>query len=612
MSVDAHVKIDPLVPANTPESRVRIERVPLYIGAGDAPRLAWYHVPEVRSDQGVVICPPLGHEYISAYRSLREMADRLAATGVAVLRFDYHGTGDSAGEDDDPDRMTVWQQDIREAMGMLRALYGCTRTSLVGLRMGASLAVQVAEQTDVASLVLWAPCLRGRTYAREMKLVQLTADPRASEAQSGERPLEAGGFLYAEQTVRDFGQLDLLRSKPRVQRALIVARDDMNEDSSLREAWLRQGLEVYQRRLPGCAEMLAEPHNTQIPHAAIDEIVKWIARDNDAADAHETPAPATMPLRDAAVVEGAVRETLLRFGIDGDSFGILCEPVVRPAHELPTILLLNAGATHRVGPNRIYVRLARALARAGFRSLRIDLRGLGDSATDDPAQENRPYTPTATREAAAAIGALQQRGIHGPFVLMGLCSGAHAVFHAGLELTELPISECVLINPLVFYWKDGISLDQPSAEHAGNWTWYAQSARDPKRWLRLLRGQADLSAVFDTVRDRARMLGQRWKATGKRWVGYKPSNAEKHQLEDDLDKLAEHGRKLTFMFSSTDPGYELLMVCARRTVRRLMRSGGVTISFIENADHTFTARSARQAMIESLRAHLSKRYAAPK
>ena len=107
MSVDPHVNTDPTVPANTPESRVRIERVPLYIGAGDAPRLAWYHAPEVRSGQGVVICPPLGHEYISAYRSLRELADRLAAAGVAVLRFDYHGTGDSAGEDDDPDRMTV-------------------------------------------------------------------------------------------------------------------------------------------------------------------------------------------------------------------------------------------------------------------------------------------------------------------------------------------------------------------------------------------------------------------------------------------------------------------------------------------------------------------------
>ena len=50
----------------------------------------------------MVVCPPLGPEYFNSYRSLRHLADRLAENGVSALRFDYDGTGNSAGQDEDP------------------------------------------------------------------------------------------------------------------------------------------------------------------------------------------------------------------------------------------------------------------------------------------------------------------------------------------------------------------------------------------------------------------------------------------------------------------------------------------------------------------------------
>src|SRR5215472_19382863 len=46
----------------------------------------------------------------------------------------------------------------------------------------------------------------------------------------------------------------------------------------------------------------------------------------------------------------------------------------------PGVILLNPGIVHRVGPGRIYVKIARALAAKGFVVLRFDFSGIGDSA----------------------------------------------------------------------------------------------------------------------------------------------------------------------------------------------------------------------------------------
>src|SRR3954467_14174163 len=69
----------------------------------------WYHAPAGRSrDLVVVLCPPIGYEGICGYPVLVQIARTLAAGGLPVLRFDYHGTGDSAGDDTQPSRVQAW------------------------------------------------------------------------------------------------------------------------------------------------------------------------------------------------------------------------------------------------------------------------------------------------------------------------------------------------------------------------------------------------------------------------------------------------------------------------------------------------------------------------
>ncbi|HEY5972738.1 MAG TPA: hypothetical protein VIT22_12400, partial [Pseudoxanthomonas sp.] len=68
-----------------------------------------------------------------------------------------------------------------------------------------------------------------------------------------------------------------------------------------------------------------------------------------------------------------------------------------------TVVLLNAGLIHRVGPFRLYVRLARELAESGFDVLRFDLPGIGDGQPGSHAS-NDSFIAEALDAAQAATG----------------------------------------------------------------------------------------------------------------------------------------------------------------------------------------------------------------
>src|SRR5436190_8330984 len=101
---------------------VTITRTPLFFGPEQRSLFGWYHAPkDAGRELAVVICPPFGHEYINSHRSLRHLADRLAEQGMAALRFDYDGTGDSAGGDTEAARVAAWRESIVIAMRELSA-----------------------------------------------------------------------------------------------------------------------------------------------------------------------------------------------------------------------------------------------------------------------------------------------------------------------------------------------------------------------------------------------------------------------------------------------------------------------------------------------------------
>ena len=147
---------------------------PFYFGSSHRQLFGAYHAPEAGREKraGVVLCHPLGHEYLRAHRAFRNLAALLAAQGLHVLRFDYFGSGDSGGDDAE---MTMEQclADIDTAIDELKDTAGIARVSLVGLRLGATFAaLTAARRGDVDRLILWDPVSDGAAYLDELLTLQ--------------------------------------------------------------------------------------------------------------------------------------------------------------------------------------------------------------------------------------------------------------------------------------------------------------------------------------------------------------------------------------------------------------------------------------------------------
>ena len=165
----------------------------------------WYH--QGFADLGVVLCAPHGHEELCAHRPWRALACNLSARGLPVLRFDYPGTGNSADADDTPGRVRAWIQSIHNAAAALRAASGVERIALVGLRIGAPLALAAAEDmSDLAAIALLAPLTSGESCVRELRALAMMATAkrhRGMQASTRIGSLEPAGFLYTKETLED-------------------------------------------------------------------------------------------------------------------------------------------------------------------------------------------------------------------------------------------------------------------------------------------------------------------------------------------------------------------------------------------------------------------------
>src|SRR3569623_1096408 len=109
---------------------------PFVFTAAGGDCLGWFHRAEgPRRNVAVVMCRPLAYEALCSYRTYSQLAHTLAAAGCDVVRFDYHGTGDSAGSDADPDRVAAWIETITAAMAEARNMSGAREIAQFGVRI---------------------------------------------------------------------------------------------------------------------------------------------------------------------------------------------------------------------------------------------------------------------------------------------------------------------------------------------------------------------------------------------------------------------------------------------------------------------------------------------
>jgi pimeloyl-ACP methyl ester carboxylesterase len=227
---------------------------PFYFGSSREPLYGIYNPPRARSGDpvGAVLCYPMGSEYMRSHRAFRQLTNLLTRAGVHVLRFDYFGTGDSAG-DEEQSSVQRWLIDVEHAIDELKDTAGLKNVRLVGLRFGGTLACLVASRRqDVERAVLWDPVVRGENYLQELLTyaeIPALAHGRPATWPSG--TVGVGGFPLTDALRAEIAAIDLAKLTERpAGRVDLIASAERAEDISCHETWRNAGLNVRYRCIP--------------------------------------------------------------------------------------------------------------------------------------------------------------------------------------------------------------------------------------------------------------------------------------------------------------------------------------------------------------------------
>jgi hypothetical protein len=140
---------------------------PFYFGK-DRDLFGMYHMAEgISRRHGILIAGPLLNEGIRAQFALRLIANRCAAIGYDVLRFDYAGLGNSLGRPADYS-VDRWQDDIITAARELESISGAGVKTVVCVRFAAALVASVSRSMQLERLLLWDPILAGDEWLAEL------------------------------------------------------------------------------------------------------------------------------------------------------------------------------------------------------------------------------------------------------------------------------------------------------------------------------------------------------------------------------------------------------------------------------------------------------------
>jgi exosortase A-associated hydrolase 1 len=175
---------------------------------------------------------------------------------------------------------------------------------------------------------------------------------------------------------------------------------------------------------------------------------------------------------------GTRMRRLLSFTCEGAELGASLDS----ADGTTGLLLVTGGTQTRIGSHRMYERLARALAQAGWPCMRYDRRGVGDSGGDDP--DFRDSGP----DLAAAAAAFRREQPHIARLLgFGLCDGASTL---ALHGRAAGLDGYILVNP----WFVEAEAGEPPA--AAIKSRYKEQLLSLEGWKRLLSGSISYRKVL--------------------------------------------------------------------------------------------------------------------
>lgn len=572
----------------------------LWLGSAERPLFAWLDLPPGGTAAGVaVVCPGMGLESAYSARALRDLAQRLAASGWAALRIDYAATGDSAGTWTDPGLVAEWLAGIRSAVDYARSL-GTPRVAVVGLRIGATLAAaELTRGGPVDDLVLWDPCVTGRVFLREQRALWAILRDQATEwglleegevwgSGSGDTDgaKEGPGVVFSAETAAALEPLALGPDDgPWASRELVLVRQERKLNRALEERRSRPNVEVVP--VEGQDALLNVSAIT--PPETLERIVAWLTAPGGPAVQVELPPPAVqahLPGGPDGVVERAVEVGPLGL------FGIRSEPAGRVDPAVPTVVLLNPGRIGHHGPARLWVELARRWAAEGVPCLRVDLSGIGDSPTRPGRTELVEYPADALEDLGDIRRAVGAEGTGAP-VFVGLCSGSYHAVEAALDG---PTACVCLINPVLEYSRWGghpyrtFEPDEGSEGMSDREAWGGTRPLTTRVMIRL----EPLRRVWQKLPGGSRWIVKRFLLTAT------PART--------LGQLDEAGIDVLVVTGERENG---LMRRGEERKFRALERGRVEIETIRNLEHTLFERTGREQAAELVHTYVLERVDGP-
>ncbi len=579
-----------------------------WFGPAERPLFGWYHAPVEPARAAVVLCNGLGHEALVLHRTYRRLAQHLSSKGFATLRFDYDGTGDSSGSDEDPDRIEAWLAGIRHAVDEALSLSGAREVVLIGTRVGALLATLAAARTQVAGLALIAPPRSGRAWLREARAMQAIKDSSLGPVDSVGPELGLAGFLVGEAAREELSQINLHKlSVAPARLAFVVARDDLpNGESELVQHLNEIGTKSELCLAPGyAASMPEDPFKAIVPLQVFDALVRWLesafpapAATDSTIDAGSAESGTNLvPFKTTVQPSAAIREVLV--DVDG-LFGVLTEPTNESTRQRAAVLLLNIGANHHIGSNRMYVHMARTWAARGFSVLRMDFSGMGDSRLRNTGKENDVYASRFMAEARTGVDFLLGRGASN-VVLMGLCSGAYVAYHTATA--DPRVSGIVLVNPLTFHWTEGDSLEVRMRQSFGSTAQYKRRFFKYETWRRLVRGQIGVAAISAEL---ARRIGRRATYEARSVMARLTGDiAETTDIESGFRRMCARGTSSLLVLGADDGSRDAIEEHLGKDASAMRSVTGFQMEIWQGTDHTFTPLWAQRRLIQRIGDYLA-------
>lgn len=280
-----------------------------------------------------------------------------------------------------------------------------------------------------------------------------------------------------------------------------------------------------------------------------------------------------------------MKEKAILFGSASSLVGIVTEPSLAPrGRTLPAVVILSAGILHRVGPNRLYVKMARALAATGFVVFRFDFSGIGDSSIRC---DSAPFEKSAVSETQEAMSLLVSTMNIETFVLMGICSGADVAFKTAC--CDDRVAGIVGIN--------GYYLEEYPAKKLRSYvkrriqrSYYLNRLLNYKSWWRVIAGRSNFQSIGRFVVSEIRTwLSRHWQRLPKRY----PSSRWRLLIEGGID--------LFLVYSDGSPAVDTYRVALEDMLISSGLDRKLRVEVIEDTDHVFTLLRRQEILLDLMR-----------